>query len=308
MSSSPTVRRFRWEDLNRWTGLFNDINSITHTEKAWDLELAQQFLSQPGCKPEENCFVAELDGSPVGFALIAPELQIGRAVASGGVTERHRNQGIGRSLLEAAIKHVEALGASVLHVQVSSDSAAGRHLLESCGFQVVRTYYDMRWDGDQVPPPEPPPGFGIRSFVQGQDEGALTRLQNAAFGDSWGFCPNTVDEVEARLKFKTCDPAGVLFVADGQRLAGYNWTFNATGPDGSAGWIAMTGVHPDYRRQGIGRAAVLAGMRYLSGVGVRTIELEVDRENVPAVELYEWAGFRQVRQTLWYERAFNESS
>ena len=307
MSSSPTIRRFLWRDLGQWTTLFNEINSIANTEKAWDPELARQFLSQPACKPEQNCFIAELDGSSVGFALVAPELPIGRTVASGGVTQSHRNQGIGRILLDSAIKHAEALRASILHVQVASDSPAGQHLLESRGFRSVRTYYDMQWKGDGVPRPELPSGFGIRSLVEGKDEEALTLLQNAAFGDSWGFCPNTVEEIEARLKFKTCDPAGVILVTHGDRLGGYNWTFSTTAPNSSIGWIAMTGVHPDYRGQGIGRAAVLAGMRYLSGRGVRTIDLEVDERNAPAIELYHSTGFHKVQQTLWYEKTLRES-
>lgn len=303
MSSGHTIRRFRWPDLEQWTALFNSINGIGDTEKSWDVELSQQFLSQPTCKPEENCFIAEVSGSPVGFYMVSPELLIGRTVASGGVVEQHRNRGIGRGLLDAAVERATALGASVLHVQVSADSPAGRHLLESAGFRVVRTYYDMRWEGEEVPDAEPPTGFGVRSFVVGQDEEALTNLQNAVFGDSWGFCPNTVEEIEARLNFKTCDPEGMILVTDGERPAGYNWTFRAEGPSGSTGWIAMTGVHPDYRRQGIGRTALMAGMRYLRKVGVRTIDLEVDSQNSAAMELYSLTGFRRVRQTVWYERA-----
>lgn len=303
MPPSHTTRSFRWRDLEQWATLFNSINGIGDTEKAWDVELAEQFLSQPSCKPEENCFLAEIAGSPVGFAMVSPELPIGRTVASGGVMEQHCNRGVGRTLLDTAVKRATGLGASVLDIQVSADSPAGRHLLESADFRLVRTYCDMRWEGDEVPSAEPPAGFGVRSFVVSQDEEALTRLQNAAFGDSWGFCPNTVEEIEAKLKFKTSDPEGVIFVTHGERPAGYNWTFRAEGPSGSTGWVAMTGVHPDYRRQGIGRTALLAGMRYLSERGVRTIDLEVDGQNSAAIELYGSTGFRRVRETVWYQRA-----
>lgn len=307
MPDTTTIRRFRWRDLARWTGIFNDICGLADTERAFDDELMLQFLSQPACKPEENCFLAESGELPVGFVLIAPELPIGRTVCSGGVVETHWNGGIGHALLQKAVQHSEALGASVLHIQVPPDSLAGRHMLESNGFRHVRTYALMRWEGSEVPHPELPAGFGLRSLKVGQDEQTLTELQNTAFGGSWGFCPNTVEEIEARLKFKTCDPDGVIFVTKGESLAGYNWTFRATGPTASTGWIGMTGIHPFHRRHGLGRAVVLAGMNYLTAKGVRAIELEVDEENAAAKEMYLSIGFRKAMQMLWYERALTDA-
>jgi ribosomal protein S18 acetylase RimI-like enzyme len=65
----------------------------------------------------------------------------------------------------------------------------------------------------------------------------------------------------------------------------------------------MTGVHPDYRGRGLGRAVLLGGMTYLTENGAKTIELEVDDLNRSAKELYRSAGFREVGHSLWYERA-----
>ncbi len=305
LSSMVTIRRFRWEDLPQWTDLFNEINGFAGSERAWDVELIRQFLSLPACEPEENCFVAESDGSLVGFALIAPELPIGRAVASGGVVDSHRGRRIGRSLVEVAVQHARALGALVLHVQAPPDSAAARHLLGSSGFRAVRTYSVMRWEGEEVPAPELPPGFGLRSLRAAQDEGSLTRLQNAAFGGSWGFCPNTVDEIEARLNLNTSDPEGVIFVTNRDRLVAYIWTTRTAGSGNPIGCIGMTGVHPDCRGKGLGRAIVLAGLKYLVSNGIRTVELEVDEQNARAKEMYLSLGFRKVREALWYEKALN---
>ena len=303
MSTNTDMRRFSWKDLTEWTSLFNDVNGITNTDRAFDVELMRQYLMQPTCEPEENCFLAESHGSLIGCALISPELPIGRAVASGGVMESHRGDGIGRALLKAAIQHATALGASVLHIQASSDSSAARHLLESDGFRPVRKYSNLRWEGAKAPQPDLRGGFGLRFFRVGQDEGALTRLQNAAFGRSWGFCPNTVADIESRLAFKTCDPEGVIFVTNGDRLSAYAWTLRAKWPTSSTGWISMTGVHPDYRGLGHGRSVVLSGMEYLVSKGVRTIELEVDEQNIAAKEMYLSIGFRRVWETLWFERA-----
>ena len=181
------------------TDLYNEIGCIANTERARDVELMRQILSQPACKPEDNCFLAEAGGLPVGFTMVTPELAIGRTVASGGVVRSHRNRGTGRALLDAAIVRAKSLRASVLHVQVPSADEIGRHLLSTAGFWVVRTYSTLGWEGREVPTTELPRGFGIRGFRPGRDEGALTELQNAAFAGSWGFCPNTVEEIVARL-------------------------------------------------------------------------------------------------------------
>ena len=70
----------------------------------------------------------------------------------------------------------------------------------------------------------------------------------------------------------------------------------------AVGWVAMTGVHPNYRGLRLGRAVVLAGMHYLISRNVSQIELEVDSENVPATNLYESIGFKKVDQTYWYQK------
>ena len=308
MEDRATIRRFRWSDLTEWTELFNEVSGISGTDRAFDSELMGQFLAQPACEPEENCFVAESGGSAAGLVMIAPELPIGRAVASGGVVEPHRNRGIGRALLGTASQRAGSLGVSVLHVQVASDGPAAQHLLQSSGFRFVRAYSMMRWQGEDVARPELPPGFGLRTFMAGQDEETLTRLQNAAFAGNWGFCPNTVEEIGARLRFKTCEPGGVIFVTHGDGVAGYNWTFRAAGPSRSTGWIGMTGVHPEYRGRRLGKAVVLAGMEALTAKGVRTIELEVDEQNTAAEDIYLSVGFRQIRRGLWYEMALADKT
>lgn len=300
------VRRFIWEDLEAVTHIFNEINGIANSEKAYDLQFMKQFLAQPSCNPEENCFLAECDGSIAGFVLIAPEPPISRSVASGGVLKIYRNQGIGRMLLKTAIDHSKQLQLAVLHVETMVDGAAARHILESEGFNEVKSYWQMRWEGDQAPSAELPDGLWLRTFVLNQDEATLTELQNLAFGENWGFSPNTLEEIHARVRLDRCDPEGIIFIIDGDRPAGYNWTLISSNGTASTGFISMTGVHPDYRGRGMGRAVVAAGMEYLHAKGVDGIELEVDSVNPPARELYLKLGFKKIGQTIWYEKRLTE--
>ena len=305
MESVPHIRSFRWTDLTGFTHLFNELYELSDTERANDTELMRQFLSQPGCDPERNCFVAESAGSLIGFALITPELAIGRTVAGGGVLKSHRHQGLGRKLIRKTEEHASDLGASLLHVSTGAESGPAHGVLETEGFQQVRRYWQMRWEPGAVQTVQIPEGFALRSFHLGLDEEALTRLQNAAFADSWGFCPNSPEEISARVRFKRCDPEGILIITDDKGMSAYNWTFRVSNERGATGWIAMTGVHPDYRGLGLGTVVVSAGLEYLRAKGVTGVELEVDAANGPARELYLGLGFRKVAETVWYEARLN---
>ena len=302
MAAAANIRRFRWTDLEAFTSVFNEVNGFARSEAAYDLEFMRQTLSQPSCRPEENCYLAEDQDRLVGFALIAPELPIGRAVASGGVLERYRNRGTGRSLLKVAVGRAADLGVSVLHVGAPSDRPDAAHMLGSEGFRPVQGCWLLRWEGDEAPEVELPRGISLRSFRMGGDEGVLTDLQNAAFAEHWGFCPNTLEEIDARVRSNRCYPEGIIFAVDGDQIAGYNWTLRASTDAGSIGWIAMTGVRPEYRGRGLGRAVVAAGMKYLKLQGVACVELEVVGENLPATELYHSLGFEKISRMVWYER------
>ena len=303
MTAAVNIRRFRWDDADQITVLFNTVNGIVGTEKEFSQRLMRQTLAHPSCMPEVNCFVAESsEGQLVGYALVSPERPIGRAVASGGVLPDHRNSGIGRSLIHRAGEYVDTLGVSVFHIQTSRDSQDACHLLESEGFVRVKDYWQMRWQDGVLPPIKLPDGFGLRAFQLDRDEADLTSIQNAAFGEHWGFCPNTVEETAARVRMESTDPEGIIFIFNGDNLAGYNWTLRNANDYGSAGFVAMTGVHPSFRGNGLGTAVVVTGMEYLRDRGVDAIELEVDSTNTPAVELYRKLGFKPVHHTVWYEK------
>ena len=304
MDYGVELRKFEWSDLETVRRLFGEIGGTAGTAKEEDAELTRQILAHPSAKPEANLTLALVGGRVAGFSRLFPEIPISRAVAAGGVLPEFRGRGAGRRLLRDAIARVEALGVGVLHVQTAADDERAGRLLASEGFSRVKEYWQMRWEGGELPPLNLPGGFSLRPFRLGEDEETLTALQNAAFGEHWGFCPNTVEETAARVRIKNTDPNGIIFVMDGDKPAGYNWTLQNRNEHGGVGFVSMTGVHPSYRGNGLGTAVVVSGMRYLSGRGVDAVELEVDSENTPARELYRKLGYRRVHVSAWHERGF----
>lgn len=295
-------RRFSWPDLGLYTDIFNRVCGHESDPSAHSIDSMRRQLEQPSCDPERNILLAWCDGSLAGFVSITPELNIGRTVASGGVLADFRGQGLGRRLVTAALDRASDLDATVLHVQASDDDEPFHRLLDSSGFERVTTYWNMIWSSGAPRGADLPAGYSFRDFKLGVDEERLTDLQNAVFGGTWGFCPNTVEEITARVRLERTEPEGIIFVLDDELPVAYCWTSRAKNEFGSIGYISMTGARSEYRGKGIGTAAIAAGMDYLESRAVDRIELEVAAENVVARDLYVNLGFAHTRETFWYEK------
>jgi ribosomal-protein-alanine N-acetyltransferase len=64
--------------------------------------------------------------------------------------------------------------------------------------------------------------------------------------------------------------------------------------------ILSVAVAPSYRRKGLARRLLDLHLRRLAGVGARTVFLEVDEGNAPALRLYRRAGFREIGRRPGY--------
>jgi ribosomal protein S18 acetylase RimI-like enzyme len=115
-----------------------------------------------------------------------------------------------------------------------------------------------------------------------RDLRALHALEKACFGrDAWPWIDllaalTLVETV--RLKAVVSDRMVGFIIGDRRRHQGL-------------GWIATLGVHPDCRRQGIGRRLLTACERQL---GMRRVRLTLRQSNVAAYALYRGVGYSEV--------------
>jgi mycothiol synthase len=294
------VRNFTWDTLPTLLDLVERAKSgSSGGEGPWWRQTFREVLGQPGLDPEANCLLLEEGGELQGFCLIFPELPVGRTVLELETLPHLASSLSEREVLRRAVGRARELGARVVHLCLPQSSPR-RELLEQEGFSRVCVYWEMVWRQEQLPPVTLPHGFSVRPFKAG-DAPTLTAVQNAAFAGSWGFCPNTVEQIEYRSAMTNTSPGGILFLCHGERVAGYCWTSVAPVGGQTRGLISMVGVAPDYRRRGVGRPVLLAGMEYLRSIGVDDIGLNVDRNNTPAIGLYTSVGFQKVRELNWFE-------
>ncbi len=255
----------------------------------------QDKLGQPGLSPQENCLLLEESGKIEGYVLVFPEPPISRAVLELESTGETRDL----ELVRWGVRRAEDLGAKVVHLYLPEGSPKAE-TLKSEGFTLVRRYWNMVCRRRELPEAEIPEGFSVRQLQRGDVE-ALTEVQNAAFKGSWGFSPNTLEQIRYRTGTADTSPKGILLLEHGDKTAGYCWT-NLVPDDGDIrGVIGMIGLSPDYRGRGISSAILLGGMKYLLGLNPADIRLQVDENNTPAIRLYTWAGFEKARELHWFQ-------
>ncbi len=265
------------------------------------------LLQRPQYSPEADLFVAESRGERLAaYADVMREVRIGRVVMDLYVQPQFRRKGLGRRLVEGVCVRASSLGAQRVHAFVDETNRGGREFLSRAGFEPVRRSLVLeRGGGAQAGETEVDfGGISLGRFRDG-DEQQLADIQNRSFEGSWGFCPNTADEIGFYLAMTMTHMQDVLVLRDGDEVVGYLWPqiLERSGEEGGAhGWIHMVGVRPDYRGRRLGKRLVEVGLRGFSERGVESVELTVDAENTQAVTLYESLGFATKATKIWYER------
>ena len=238
-----------------------------------------------------------------GYCFVFPETPIGRAVIELKVAPNLAGHSQERELVRRAVDRSRDLGARVAHICLS-DSSPQADSVKAEGFTPARNYWDMVWRQASLPSATVPDGFTLRSFQSG-DAAILAEAQNAAFAASWGFCPNTVEQIEYRSLMANTSHEGILLLTQGEKTAGYCWTCLVPVEGSIRGVIGMIGVVPGYRGQGISHSILVAGMEFLRNSNVADIGLQVDGSNAPAVRLYSSVGFQKVGELHWFERGLS---
>ncbi|KPJ52926.1 MAG: hypothetical protein AMJ37_02095 [Dehalococcoidia bacterium DG_18] len=294
------ISNFAPSEFDAYAQLVNEIDKVDRLGKATSVEHLKERLGQTGYHPGEDIFLAEMDGLLVGYAEILRELEIGRVILDGAIHPAYRTRGVGTRLLEIALDRSAELGAEVVQIPIAQRMQASQRFVRKRGFVVVRRHWLMtltKYRGEALQLPQ---GFQLRPFLPGNEE-RLCAIQNLAFVGSWGFRPNTVDEIRYLVNTSLCHYEGIFFITEGEEVVGYCWTMDEPA-DKDKGYIRMMGVDPSYRGRGLGRASLVAGINYLQRRGMKAIEITVDSHNLSAKRLYQSVGFKRREVILWHER------
>lgn len=187
------------------------------------------------------------------------------------------------------------------------DQEAANAVLEQNGFTIARYWWKMaRALGEPIPEPNFPDGITLRHVTSLDEAAAWTACFNESFIDHHNHHPLAVEErlhtmAGPDYRFEhdliAVDSDGTFAAFD---LCEIRRDENArTGRN--EGWISKLGVRRGYRRTGLGRAILLAGLQLLAHEGLDTAVLVVDATSpTGANHLYESVGFRVVLTWVSY--------
>src|SRR3954469_525777 len=208
----------------------------------------------------------------------------------------------------AALERAPADARIVLEAATTSTHLPTTELLGERGFVAVRHSLSMARDlDDRLPAPVWPAGITVRTMRPGDDL-ALYRAKNEAFRDHWGHVEAPEQEGFAawqhrRINDSSYDPALWFLALDGDAIAGFSLCQLRTSEDPAMGWVNSLGVRRPWRRRGVARALLYHSFGELGRRGQNRIGLDVDANNLTgATRLYEQAGMREIRQTIFFEK------
>ena len=306
-NSGYTIRSYRPADFDSYAQLNIQAEKLEATERCTSPEVLRENLKQPNYSPEQDMFVVETGGKIVGFANITPERYARRVILDCLVHPAHRKRGLATRLLNCALQRAEELKVKLVHVNIREDNAIANSVLSRLGFSIVRKFLELRLQLSEVQLPESTQDAYVCRHLQPDEEDKLTRIQNRCFAGTWGYNPNTTEEIVHRLNLGRCSPEDIVLICDEDKPIAYCWTIiyhETKAANGEKkGRIYMLGTDPDFRGRGMGRAALLAGLSHLKARGIQVVDLTVDSENRTACALYQSIGFKVWMSSLWYEKA-----
>ncbi len=191
------------------------------------------------------------------------------------------------------------------YVHVLADQETRLRSLEEAGFACQADVGEDSWSRVLLrrtavaPAPAPiPPGFVIRPLAGAPEVDAYVDVHRAAFDTK-----NMTSEWRLRTltaAHHTAE-ADLVAVAPDGRLAGFCVGWLLPGKC-AVGQIEPLGVLWDYREIGVGAALVTECVRRLMARGAAKVLVETDTYRIPALGLYESAGFEPIRDVLVYRK------
>lgn len=253
---------------------------------------------------EKDLFIAESNRRMVGIADVTLELRVARAIIEWFVHPGVQRKRVGRELVKYVCERGRQQGARVAHVCVPEEDKFTRNFAVELGFSQARCFLGMEVDltgsFERIPV-----SVAVEHFRAG-DAALLATVQNRIFTGSWGFCPNSPDDIRYFFRLTQSKWRDILMIRENAKIIGYCWLHpvirEGRAIDRRKWRLHMFGTDPEFQGKGWGKKLFQTSLEYLRKREVTSLELTVDSENTPAIHLYKSLGFRVKSREFWYEK------
>lgn len=254
--------------------------------------------------------VSEADGRIVGVASVNTSY-VGEIAVHPDV----RRRGVATAMLRELGRHID--GERQVNVWSHGDLGSARGFAERRSARTVRELLKMSVDctgarrdellagRDEAQATAEKEGLQVLDYpaaceALGEDvvDAEWLRVNNEAF--AWHPEQGGWDETKLRRARDVdwFDPAGVLFLFDGEECLGFHWTKRPEGD--SHGEVYVVCLADAARGRGLGAPMTYLGVGYLIDGGAEAVDLYVEGDNQPAVATYRRMGFDVVHRDVVY--------
>lgn len=215
-----------------------------------------------------------------------------------------RTEELGRTLLVAAIDRSrelrsgdEPVNTPCLEVRALAKDADACALLQSVDLAPVRTFAILEHDMEGANYPrvstERLSGIQIRSYQPG-DGSAWVRAFNVAFANHWGDPSYTLKSWTRHVRSPRFRSSLSLVAVANQSIVGIcHTTPSLIAGEQRHAHLHILGVRPAHRRRGLGSLLLAKNLCRLRRAGFSHVELDVDLQNVAAMQLYRKMDFQE---------------
>lgn len=311
-----TMRPYTGEtDIPAIVELLNHCDAVDQLDDNYAVDDLRLEFADPRLSPADDLRLWEDgDGALIAFGQVwtAPDATPVDGSLYWRVAPSARGSGVEDEIMawaEARVRAVAAGRPARMRASTRAEFAYGHTLPQRYGMSVDRHFFQMRRPLDEpIEPAVLPAGFALRHVAGDADVAAWVETFNLSFVDHWNFHPATLESHAHWLQHPSYRPEhDLIAVAEDGTIAAFSFCIidaeqNARN-NRNDGWIGILGTRRGYRRLGLGRAMLLAGLHRLQADGAAYARLNVDAANpTGALRLYESVGFGVVHSWHNYSK------
>lgn len=183
---------------------------------------------------------------------------------------------------------------------VSDDDTELVDELEADGYEPENVNRNYQWDlrGD-LPDPELPRGWSLRAVAGEHEANRRRAASHAAFESNMPAALHLQRYIDfMRSPVYAPEHDLIAVTASGDVASFMVWWADESG----VAQIEPFGTHPDYQRQGVGRALIYHGLAEMKRAGMQTCRVITDEPRA-ASAFYEGVGFKDVGRVRWWRKA-----
>jgi len=288
-------------DLSALARLLTGIESLDRDGEETSEEFLRSMLEWPNFDAAHNVWVAELDGTFVGYGQVLPRPQAYSSLYV-VVQPSQRRRGLGTRLLSLGLDRLREAGCKTLLVYANGHNTGSNAFLRQHGFEVAGTSGVLVAPVADLPPAEIPAGYTLRRYTDAEDPQIVVQALNDCYRDMVGHHQN-VTSADRYMNYYGREGIHLLF-DENERLIGVcaGKPEGKTDERGVSDLLDAPGLIGEYRGRGFQRFLTLAVMHWLREKGARPIALEYWGDDEQAIAVYRSLGFELVNEQMTYQK------